>query len=287
VSRSVRLDRLPGVVPESPTPRSSIAGRTLVAPSTARDRRVPHRDRRVAPSTRVPAPRAHLGHGGRVVDEGSRCPFHGFHFGTDARVPPHRVSEQPRCASARGPGPSRSGTASSSSSSRSTAAARVAPPHFDMEGWTEPYIKTLRLRGHIQDTSENSVEPRASRAVHNYFNLRDPELTIDGTHLHSRFGFDSEEPLLPRGSGLGGLRPDVHGLGFSLTDLTVAKLGIHYRLFLLATQIDAHDFCRGRELPLYAPFPEGSYFSQTAAGGLGRMDVPILSMLSMANGMNR
>ena len=35
---------------------------------------------------------------------------------------------------------------------------------------------------------------------------------------------------------------DVHGLGFSLTDLTVAKLGIHYRLFLLATQLDADEF---------------------------------------------
>lgn len=186
---------------------------------------------------------AHLGHGGRVVGDALRCPFHGIRFGVEGRCVGTEYAESPTAEMRAGAWPvvERYGFIFIFFS----VDRRIADwylPTLDMEGWTAPHIKTLRLEGHVQDTTENAVDLGHLGAVHDYFNIRDPELRIEGTHLHSRFGFDRKNPFLPRGDVSAVFDTDVHGLGFSLTDLVVEKLGIHYRLFLLASQVDATHF---------------------------------------------
>lgn len=182
---------------------------------------------------------AHLGHGGRVVEGALRCPFHGLRFdvggacvGTEYPGDPDvkltlrtwPVVEQLGCLFVY--------------AERDADSPVWELPKYDTEGWTEPVTKVLTLRGHVQDVAENSVDFGHFAAVHGYSNLRDPVLRIDGAHLHSKFGFTRRNPFAPWTQIESVFDTVVHGLGLSVTDLRVPKLGIHYRVLLTATQLD-------------------------------------------------
>ncbi|KPK15867.1 MAG: hypothetical protein AMJ62_08125 [Myxococcales bacterium SG8_38] len=182
---------------------------------------------------------AHLGHGGRVVDGALRCPFHGLRF--DARgtcvgseypgnpevklsIRAWPVIEQLGCIFVY------------AASDDSTPSWEL--PRYETTGWTEPVTKVLLLKGHVQDVAENSVDYGHFAAVHGYSDLEDPTLRIEGPHLYSRFGFTRRNPFLPFTDLQSTFDTAVHGLGLSVTDLRVPKLGIHYRVLLTATQLD-------------------------------------------------
>jgi hypothetical protein len=59
-------------------------------------------------------------------------------------------------------------------------------PKYDTNGWTKPLTKVLPLKGHIQDIAENSVDFGHFAAVHEYSDLQDPTLRIDGPHALPR-----------------------------------------------------------------------------------------------------
>jgi hypothetical protein len=103
----------------------------------------------------------------------------------------------------------------------------------------------LTLKGHVQDVAENSVDFGHFAAVHDYTDLEDPVLRIDGPRLHSKFGFTRRNPFLPASHIRSIFDTDVHGLGLSVTDLRVPKLGIHYRVLLTATQLDEENMSFG------------------------------------------
>jgi nitrite reductase/ring-hydroxylating ferredoxin subunit len=182
---------------------------------------------------------AHLGYGGRVVDGAIRCPFHGLRFdgggkcvGTEYPESPEvklslrawPVIEQLDCIFVH--------------AGHDGAAPGWELPRYDMDGWTEPVTKVLTLKGHVQDVAENSVDFGHFSAVHNYSDLQDPVLKIDGAHIHSKFGFARRNPFLPMANVESIFDTDIHGLGLSVTDLRVPKLGIHFRVMLTATQLD-------------------------------------------------
>ncbi|MFZ1863653.1 MAG: Rieske 2Fe-2S domain-containing protein [Polyangiales bacterium] len=182
---------------------------------------------------------AHLGHGGRIVEGALRCPFHGLRFGTTGTCvgteyptkPEVKLSlrtwpivEQLGCLFVH--------------KGHGGATPTWQLPRYGTDGWTEPVTKVLTLRGHVQDVAENSVDFGHFAAVHGYSNLDDPVVRIDGPHLHSKFGFVRRNPFLPFFDVQSSFDTTVHGLGLSVTDLRVPKLGIHYRVLLTATQLD-------------------------------------------------
>jgi nitrite reductase/ring-hydroxylating ferredoxin subunit len=176
---------------------------------------------------------AHLGHGGRVVGEALRCPFHALHWGADGS-----------CAGA-DDGPARGIRA------RARAwpvrelhgallvwyGARGQPPTWEipdpgMDGWSELRSETLRFPGHVLEVAENGVDRRHFMAVHGYTDVSEFEVSVDGPVLHSAFGFQ-KDGIAQRFDTF------VWGLGYAITDLTIEKLGIHARVILLSNQVDA------------------------------------------------
>jgi cholesterol 7-dehydrogenase len=182
---------------------------------------------------------AHLGYGGQVVDDAIRCPFHGLRFdprgkcvGTEypgnpkveLSVRPWPVMEQLDCIFVY--------------AGHGGATPTWDLPKYDTDGWTEPLTKVLTLKGHVQDVAENAVDFGHFGAVHEYSDLLDPVLEIDGPRMYSKFGFSRRHPLLPTRKIHSVFDTDIHGLGLSVTDLRSPKLGIHFRVVLSATQLD-------------------------------------------------
>jgi phenylpropionate dioxygenase-like ring-hydroxylating dioxygenase large terminal subunit len=184
---------------------------------------------------------AHLGHGGCVEGEALKCPFHGLRYGVDGRcVPKPKENARDRSSLSLWPTEIWQGQVMLFYS-----ADRRNPdwplPRLEQGNWLEPRWLTLRLQGHVQDVAENGVDLGHFSTVHRYSNLRDPELAVEGFKLHSRFGFDRQNPLWARlGAVSAVFDTDIWGLGCSITDLRVSPL--HFRLSLLATQIDERDF---------------------------------------------
>jgi phenylpropionate dioxygenase-like ring-hydroxylating dioxygenase large terminal subunit len=175
---------------------------------------------------------AHLGHGGSVDGELLRCPFHGLKYDVAGR-----------CAAIRGALATWPIEEWHGQLMVFASADRRLPdwplPILSTEGWSAPHWRTLRLEGHVQDVAENGVDLDHFVAVHGYSNVRDPLLEVNGFTLHTRFGFDRANPVwAPLGKVSAIFDTDIHGLGCSITDLRVEPLGLHFRLLLLATQID-------------------------------------------------
>jgi nitrite reductase/ring-hydroxylating ferredoxin subunit len=176
---------------------------------------------------------AHLGHGGRVVGEALRCPFHALHWGVDGR-----------CAGADDtPAPGMRATARAWPVREVHGALLVhyspsgAPPGWEipdpgMQGWCELRSETLRFPGHVLEVAENGVDRRHFAAVHGYRDVSEFEVDVDGPVLHSRFSF-TKDGIAQRFDTL------VYGLGYAITDLAIEPLGIHARVILLSNQVDA------------------------------------------------
>jgi nitrite reductase/ring-hydroxylating ferredoxin subunit len=176
---------------------------------------------------------AHLAHGGRVVGEALRCPFHALHWDPDGR-----------CAGADdGPLPGMRARARSWPVRELHGALLVwygaggRPPGWEipdpgMDGWSEVRSETLRFPGHVLEVAENGVDRRHFMAVHGYTDVSEFEVSVDGPVMRSAFGF-RKEGLSQRFDTL------VYGLGYALTDLRIEKLGVHARVILLSNQVDA------------------------------------------------
>ena len=176
---------------------------------------------------------AHLGHGGRVVGEALRCPFHALHWAPDGR-----------CAGADDtPSPGIRARAASWPVREIHGAILVyyapdgsAPtweiPDPGMQGWCEVRSQTLRFPGHVLEVAENGVDRRHFGAVHGYTDVSEFTVSVEGPVLHSRFDF-KKDGIAQRFDTL------AYGLGYAITDLTIAQLGIHARVILLSNQVDA------------------------------------------------
>ena len=184
---------------------------------------------------------AHLGHGGRVTGECLRCPFHGFEFARDGTCmrtgypgdprAPHRLQTFPvfECNGFVLGYHTPDGSAPD-----------WQPEQLDTRDWMPPRSRTLRLRAHLRDLAENGVDLAHFRAVHRYTNISEPAIRFEGPRIHSRFSFDRENPIhTALGPVTALFDTDICGLGYSLTRLSVPRLGIRYRIFLTSNQVDA------------------------------------------------
>lgn len=182
---------------------------------------------------------AHMGYGGSVCGESLRCPFHGFRFDRTGActgipystpVPPlaraHAVALEEthglilgwHDGEGRGPG--------------------WQVPSLSTGGWSDWRMRRWTIRGHPQETTENSVDFGHFTQVHAYDAVEVlRELEIDGPYLTGSYAMTR-----PAGRFSRAIRTEfdvhVYGLGYSQVDIRVPAYGVHARLLVLATPID-------------------------------------------------
>jgi nitrite reductase/ring-hydroxylating ferredoxin subunit len=182
---------------------------------------------------------AHMGHGGTVEGDDLRCPFHGFCFdrsgactrtGYNTRPPPKaRVRTWPVLE--------RHGV------SLVYYDPEGAPPDWEipdvsMEGWSPFLFHHWRLRGHPQETSENSVDIGHFEYIHRYSDVKavDPAV-VEGAHLRARYSFYRPfAKILGRSLGLRNVvQIDVYGLGYSIVEVHEEQSGLRLRSLVMAS----------------------------------------------------
>ncbi len=186
---------------------------------------------------------AHLGHGGTVVGDSIKCPFHGFQFngqgkcvaiGTSGKIPPraelrswevrevdgivivwhHPTGEPPS----------------------------FEIPSYHQEGWTDLMWHTWgRLKAHPQETSENSVDLAHFKHVHGYEDVAIVKpIEIDDATLRISYSMKRDLSSL----GMVGqfvesvFNVRVHGLGYSVVEVDVATFNTETRTYVICTPLN-------------------------------------------------
>jgi nitrite reductase/ring-hydroxylating ferredoxin subunit len=190
----------------------------------------------VATEAHCPHLGAHRGHGGTVVGETLRCPFHGFCF--DAKGD---------CVSAYAGKPV-----------PPTARTRTWPlremfgillvfhdpagraptwevPELDMTGWAPFQIHRTMVETHVQDTGENMPDMQHFAVVHGIRSIEmRGEPTVDGAHFQVTYAGKAPWPFFQPIE----LTPRCHGLGFVCVESKVGNGEVVSRTVALSTPID-------------------------------------------------
>lgn len=121
--------------------------------------------------------------------------------------------------------------------------AHWSPPanHLEQEQWSNIEIRTTWFPGHPQETTENSVYMAHFRYVHGYGSVsRTVPVSIDGPSLESRFDFTTTRRIAKFVNINLDLSAStlVCGLGYSLVEIREKSIGLHLRLWVLATTVD-------------------------------------------------
>ncbi len=181
--------------------------------------------------------------GGRLCEDRLICPFHGFEFDTSGQCVATPFAPAPKAARLR------------VFETREVAGMIFAwwginrdEPRWhlpeeapDQKGWCTLKTKTMRLVGHPQETSENSVDIAHFWHVHGYEKVeRVDKITIDGPYLQSRFNFTSTRRIA--GRSIVSLEfaacAHVFGLGYSFVEVHEHTIGMDMRIWVLATPVD-------------------------------------------------
>jgi nitrite reductase/ring-hydroxylating ferredoxin subunit len=185
---------------------------------------------------------AHMGKGGRVEGDSIRCPFHGFCFdanGTCTKTP--YGTKLPHARARAYPVLVLHGIALAYFHPRGIEPT-WRPEGADMEGWPPFRLHSWRLRGHPQETTENSVDIGHFGVVHGYRKVRERAPTeTSGPYLFARYGFERPTIRLFGRELVVREAIDVHvwGLGYSRVHVTDLSWGLDLRLLVLPTPIDA------------------------------------------------
>jgi nitrite reductase/ring-hydroxylating ferredoxin subunit len=185
---------------------------------------------------------AHLGHGGCVKGETIECPFHAFRFGTDGKCtatgygtppPPKLRAPSYPVHETHGLVLVWLGTAGEQPTFR--------VPEIDTDGWMEPAYTSYAMRGHPQETSENSVDFGHLGIVHGYKNVKVlRELRTDPGHLSVQYAMD--RPYIQELAFLGDIYAEffihVFGLGYSRVEVDIPRFGVRTRHLIFATPTD-------------------------------------------------
>jgi nitrite reductase/ring-hydroxylating ferredoxin subunit len=176
---------------------------------------------------------AHLGRGGTVVGEHLQCPFHGFQFDAEGvcRKTGYGTRPPPTARLSTSPVQVHHGVILAWFDPEGGPPAFEVPP-LDMEGWTPFRLHAWTLRGHPQETTENSVDVGHFAWVHGYRDVEEVEAArADGPLLTARYRF--RKPLV----GSLYLQEEIHvlaaGLGYSRVEVLDRLSGQRLRLLVL------------------------------------------------------
>jgi nitrite reductase/ring-hydroxylating ferredoxin subunit len=181
---------------------------------------------------------AHLGHSGRVVGEELRCAFHGFCFdGQGACVKtPYGTRPPPKARLRAIPVREKHGVVLGWHDPLGRAPTwEVAD--LDTRGWSPLRWHHFRLRGHPQETTENSVDVGHLSELHGYHDVEVLSAPVaDGPHLHARYAITRLVGIRPLAVPLQAeFEVHAHGLGYSLVDVRVPRYRLHDRQLVCAT----------------------------------------------------
>ena len=195
---------------------------------------------------------AHLGYGGAVQGEVVRCPFHGFCYDTQGNCTfiPYGTKVPPKAKARVWPVREAHGL-NLAYHDADGQAPRWEVPNLALDGWSPLLSKTWRLRGHPQETTENSVDLGHFSAIHGYTSVASLKgLFSDGPYLNLRYAMSRPGGLLGR-PVRAEFEIHVYGLGYSLVEVVVPQYDLRSRLFVLATPIDGEQICLRVALSLH------------------------------------
>ncbi|MBL4704231.1 MAG: Rieske (2Fe-2S) protein [Flavobacteriales bacterium] len=184
---------------------------------------------------------AHFGHGGCIVGESVKCPFHGFEFNTSGKCTKTGYGTEPP----------------------PKALAKTFPvqevnglillyyhcdnepptwqiPEMDMTGWTDFRWVDYELKSHPQETTENSVDIGHFSETHGYRNVKVVKNPIfEENHLTINYGMERDNFMGKSGKPVQiEFIGHVYGLGYSVVEAKTLNFGITTRHFVLPTPIE-------------------------------------------------
>jgi nitrite reductase/ring-hydroxylating ferredoxin subunit len=184
---------------------------------------------------------AHLGHGGTVVAEAIRCPFHGFRFDRLGTCVATGYGTEPPAKACLRTWPVRevSGFIMTWHDSAGRAPLWELPEPV-ADGWGPLYSASWTVHCHPQEIVENTADVGHLHALHGYASASLADTVADGHVLIARFAMHRALGLF--GTRGRGMRVEFeircHGLGFSTVDVLAPDLGIACRQFLLVTPME-------------------------------------------------
>ena len=161
---------------------------------------------------------AHLGHGGTVVGDTIRCPFHGWRFDGEGHCVEIEYAKRI---------PARAQTRVYPVCERNGLIffwyhPHGAPPQWEIpdvpelrsEEWLPPQVVQYRVRSHAQEMAENVVDPAHFQVVHGTPYVPDMDVQIDG---HIFRGYQALTFTTPQGEKQGRVDVENHGGSFGVT----------------------------------------------------------------------
>lgn len=181
--------------------------------------------------------------GARVCNGRLVCPFHGFEFDADGQCVATPYAPPPASARLKvyetrvleGMVFGWWGTGGR------PAQWQLPEKRQEEDGWSDIRLRTIRIPGHPQETTENSVDLAHLRYVHGYENVqRTGKLLIDGAYLKSCFDFNARIRIAGPLNTVFDVTTvtHVHGLGYSQVDFEERSIGYRARLWVLSTPVD-------------------------------------------------
>ena len=185
---------------------------------------------------------SHFGHGGTVVGETIKCPFHAFCFDTQGTCTKTGYDTKP-------PPGARLGTWPLQEShgmllvyhhpEKAEPTWRI--PAFDTDDWTPLKNDMWTLRSHPQKTTENSVDLGHFAIVHGYTNTEVlSEVVTEGPLLKATYAMVRTADVFGQGSQT--IRTEfeakAYGLGYSIVDVWVEQYDLKARVWVLPTPTD-------------------------------------------------
>ena len=184
---------------------------------------------------------AHFGHGGCVVGEGVKCPFHSFEFDTNGKCTKTGYGSEPPPKANAGTYPVQEVNGLILMYFHDQG---ELPdwniPEMDMSDWTKFRWVEYELKSHPQETTENSVDIGHFSETHGYRNVKVISKPIfEDYHLQINYGMERDNFMGKNGKPVEiEFTGHVHGLGYSIVEAKTLNYGITTRHFVLPTPIE-------------------------------------------------
>jgi 3-ketosteroid 9alpha-monooxygenase subunit A len=161
---------------------------------------------------------AHLGHGGRVVGDRIRCPFHAWEFDGSGRCVgiPYAKRIPPRAEIRPWLVREKNGMVLVHFDKQGRPPAFEVPdvPEYGSDGWTDYFRRDFVIRSQAQDLAENTVDPAHFKYVHGTAELPKAEAWTEGPV----FRVNMDYPIVMGGQRLeGSIDISAYGLGYGIT----------------------------------------------------------------------